>query len=106
MQVKNISYERGQGQVTITRFTGNERALVIPSVFDDMPVTAIGDWAFNGCSGLAALNLPTGLTAIGYAAFEGCSGLTALTLPASLTAIGDAAFRGCSGLASGPKRSI
>ena len=60
----------------------------------------IGDLAFEGCSGLTSLTLPTGVTKIGYDAFSGCSGLTSLTLPSGVTEIGYSAFSGCSGLTS------
>jgi hypothetical protein len=71
------------------------------------PVTAIGAYAFDGCSGLTGeLTLPVGLTAIGSFAFYKCSGLTGdLTLPACLTTIGNYAFVGCYGLTSATLQS-
>ena len=63
-------------------------------------ITEIGDCAFEGCSGLTSLTLPAGITEISYCAFEGCSGLTSLTLPDGITEIGTSAFEGCSGLTS------
>ena len=60
----------------------------------------LGDYAFEGCSGLTSLTLPSGVTEIGWGAFEGCSGLTSLTLPSSVTSIGEYAFLWCSGLTS------
>ena len=63
-------------------------------------LTEIGFSAFHGCSGLTSLTLPSGVTKIGYCAFEGCSGLTSLTLPSGVTEIGYSAFEGCSGLTS------
>ncbi|MQN40248.1 leucine-rich repeat domain-containing protein, partial [Segatella copri] len=63
-------------------------------------VTEIGNAAFEGCSGLASLTLPSGVTKIGDNAFCDCSGLTSLTLPSDVTEIGNAAFEGCSGLTS------
>ena len=63
-------------------------------------VTSIGEYAFEGCSGLTSLTLPSGVTSIGRYAFEGCSGLTSLTLPSGVTSIGRYAFEGCSGLTS------
>ena len=60
----------------------------------------IGDLAFEGCSGLTSLTLPSGLTEIGYSAFEGCSGLTSIPLPSGLTEIDSNTFCGCSGLTS------
>ena len=63
-------------------------------------LTEIGFDTFRGCSGLTSLTLPSGVTKIGYYAFEGCSGLTSLTLPSGVTEIGYSAFEGCSGLTS------
>ena len=60
----------------------------------------IGNQAFDGCSSLTSLTLPSSVTSIGSSAFSGCSGLTSLTLPSSVTSIGGSAFSGCSGLSS------
>ena len=70
-------------------------SLTIPS-----GVTSIGNWAFYGCSGLTSLTLPSGVTSIGNYAFYGCRGLTSMTIPSGVTVIGEGAFRGCSGLTS------
>ena len=48
----------------------------------------IGNQAFDGCSSLTSLTLPSSVTSIGSSAFSGCSGLTSLTLPSSVTSIG------------------
>ena len=60
----------------------------------------LGDYVFDGCSGLTSLTLSSGVIEIGYYAFYGCSGLTSLTIPSSVTSIGSFAFAGCSGLTS------
>ena len=56
--------------------------------------------AFDGCSGLTSLTIPSSVTSIGEYAFNGCSGLTSFTIPSSVTSIGWGAFCGCSGLTS------
>ena len=60
----------------------------------------LGNSAFEGCSGLTSLTIPSSITSIGYSAFSGCSGLTSLTIPSSVTWIDELAFYGCSGLTS------
>ena len=64
-------------------------------------VTAIGNNAFNGCTGLTgSLTLPSSVTTIGKYAFYGCTGFTGtLTIRANVTSIGKSAFRNCSGFA-------
>ena len=75
--------------------TATETDIVIPSTYNSLPVTSIGDYAFNWCSGLAEIVIPDGVTSIGSEAFYGCSRLTEIVIPDSVTSIGDDAFYGC-----------
>ena len=63
-------------------------------------VTSIGQYAFEGCSGLTSITIPNRLQDIGYAVFNNCTGLTSITIPDSVTSIESIAFEGCSGLTS------
>jgi hypothetical protein len=63
-------------------------------------VSSIDFSAFQGCSGLTTLTIPSSVTEIGSSAFYNCSGLTTLTIPSSVTEIGSSAFKNCSGLNS------
>ena len=63
-------------------------------------VTAIGDYAFEGCTGLTSFTIPSSVTTIGDWAFHGCTGLASISIPASVTTIGNYAFLGCTGLTS------
>ena len=49
---------------------------------------------------MTCLSILSCCTEIFLSAFEFCSGLTSLTIPSSVISIGGAAFRGCSGLTS------
>ena len=55
-------------------------------------VTKIGDYTFEGCTGLTSVTIPESVTSIGAFAFRGCSGLTSFTIPESVTSICTYAF--------------
>ena len=61
-------------------------------------ITAIGNSAFYGCSGLKDIIIPDNITTIGDYAFYGCSGLKDIIIPDNITTIGDYTFYGCNGL--------
>ena len=61
-------------------------------------VTAIGDYAFEGCTGLTSIDIPNSITSIGDNAFQDCHGLTSIVIPNSVTEINDFAFYECTGL--------
>ena len=67
--------------------------------FDD-DVTAIGGYAFYGCSSLTSVIIPDSVTTIENYAFESCSSLTSVIIPDSVTSIGNGAFCYCSSLTS------
>ena len=88
------------GTAEITTYYGEAEALIIPETLDGLPVTTIGDWAFEGCSSLSAVTIPDSVTTIGDGAFAYCSSLSDVTIPDSVTSIGDGAFASCSSLSS------
>ena len=55
----------------------------------------INEYAFNGCTGMASIEIPNSVTSIGDAAFSGCRRLFELFIPNSVKNIGDYAFNGC-----------
>jgi len=59
------------------------------------PVTAIGTSAFEGCSNLLSINLPSSITTIGTDAFYACAKLGSANLPEGLTTINLRAFYNC-----------
>lgn len=67
----------------------------IPSTYNGLPVTGIGDGAFFDCDGLKNVYIPNGVTYIGSAAFYLCDSLVKMDIPACVTAIGFVAFGEC-----------
>ena len=47
--------------------------VVIPSEYNGKPVTEIGSYAFNDCTGLTTVEIPVSVTSIEYDAFENCN---------------------------------
>lgn len=62
--------------------TEQNKNLVIPASYRDLPVTEIADEAFFGCTWLKSVVIPSSVTKIGEDAFSGCTSLRTLTLPA------------------------
>ena len=82
------------GTAGITGYLGDETALVIPSVVDDLSVTAIGAYAFEYAP-LTSVVIPEGVTVIDRKAFAAATALKEITLPSTLREIGEEAFIGC-----------
>lgn len=87
--------------VTITDCDSNASGeIVIPDEIDNLPVTSIGNYAFEWCTRLTSITIPNSVTSIGSSAFQMCEGLTSIDIPDSVTSIGWYAFRWCTGLTS------
>ena len=67
--------------------------LTIPS-----SVSSIGQSAFQQCSALTTLTIPTAVSSIGTSAFQQCTALTTITIPSSVNSIGTSVFQQCTAL--------
>jgi len=63
-------------------------------------VVTIGDYAFQFCNGLTNIWIGTNVTSIGLEAFDACGSLTSVEIPNSVTSIGVWAFQSCGRLNS------
>ncbi len=82
--------------------TCTDKDIVIPSVYNEKPITSIGNRAFDSeyCKVLTSIAIPDSVNSIGEFAFNYCSELTSITIPNSINFIGNCAFFYCSGLTS------
>lgn len=97
-QLEDGTYEL----VSMTRNTG--KYVTMPEYFYDervganVPITAIGKYAFTGAFELLMARLPTQIKIIGDYAFENCIKLRELEIPNNVTSIGVRAFMWCGSL--------
>lgn len=89
---KDIHYNSYSGKVVIPAGVTYEG--------QTFKVTVIGISAFNSCSDLTSVTIPSSVTIIYGGAFAYCSKLTTITIPESVTIIADGAFRDCTSLIS------
>lgn len=62
--------------VTITKYTGTESTVILPSTINSWPVTKIGEDAFQDNTTITSVTIPASVTEIGSNAFAGCTNLT------------------------------
>jgi len=114
-----FTYTTNAGAITITGYTGTNGSVAIPSTIYGLPVTSIGNEAFESKSSITNITIPGSITNIGESAFASCTNLTNVnfsqgvtsingfydcpsltnvTIPASVTNFQGGAFRDCTNL--------
>ena len=78
---------------TLKKYNGSEVNVVVPSSYEGLSVTGIGDDAFLNRSDLLSIVLPTTISSIGIDAFGYCSKIKTIELPSGLTSIDTVAFQ-------------
>lgn len=82
----------------LSKYTGSESNVSIPSSVGSSAVTAIGTGAFAGNTDITSVSMPSSVTRIGMEAFSDCTNLRSISLPSSLQSIGIGAFCNCTSL--------
>ena len=83
------------GNATITGYTGNVSALVIPDEIDGHKVVKLGNGVFKKHQEIVSAQIPDSITSISASAFRDCSNLENVNLPKNLISIGNRAFFNC-----------
>ena len=98
IQSEGYTFDKSTG--TITKYSGSETEVKIPSEIDGVTVTGIGAEAFMSCQKIKSIVIPDTVKTIGEYAFHGCLSLSGITLGKSVESIGERAFNNCKGLTS------
>lgn len=76
--VKNDFLDPPPKTVTITKYTGTESTVILPSTIGSWPVTKIGEDALKDNTTITSVTIPASVTEIGSNAFAGCTNLTSV----------------------------
>ncbi|MBQ6034069.1 leucine-rich repeat protein [Ruminococcus sp.] len=90
----SLTYEKYDDHVEIVGSDYKATSIEIPASISGLPVTAIGDYAFNGSS-LSSVTIPDTVKTIGKYAFAMSSNLKSVTIPESVEFIDLRAFDLC-----------
>lgn len=78
--------------------TCTDTSIGIPSEYNGLPVTAIGEFAFSNCTSLVSVEIGSSVLWIWMGAFAYCTSLIDVWFGSSLELIGQDSFAGCTSL--------
>lgn len=88
-----------EDHAVLSRYIGfDDASIVIPSRWNGLPVTVIGERAFAKALELCEVHISKGIETIESRAFAECPELSVVNLPDTLITIGAACFDGCQSL--------
>ncbi len=96
----SVSFKNKELSVINIRQSAFNGCSSIKSISIPTSVTTIGSEAFSGCTSLVSISIPNSVTSLRKRVFQDCPGLTGVDIPNSVTSIGDYAFYCCTGLTS------
>lgn len=83
---EDFEYNEYDGGVRIEKYKGDKEDVVIPGEIDGKTVKSMGNYAFNDCSIVKSITIPSSLTLIYYDdtddLFDGCTSLEAIVVEA------------------------
>lgn len=91
----SFEYELKDGYAVITDFKGKETEVVVTSHIGPLPVTEIGQYAFEAAWDVTSVTLPESVTFIGEQAFADCESLQTVNIPSGVTVLYRATFASC-----------
>lgn len=73
----------------------SDEDIIIPSIYNNKPVTSIKKGAFKYCELITSVTIPESITNIEEEAFQDCISLVSVNIPSSISNIPKNCFKGC-----------
>ncbi|MBR3863451.1 MAG: leucine-rich repeat protein [Clostridia bacterium] len=80
-KIDGLVFKKVDDTYHLTAYNGQNSAVAIPSEIEGKPVTTIKASAFQNCTELQSVTIPSSITTIEKGSFNGCINLKSMTLP-------------------------
>ena len=77
---KGLRFEKDGQEYYVYGYVGEESNVVVPEIYDELPVTGIKEKAFYGCEIITSITIPTSVKSIGDLAFLRCSSCISISV--------------------------
>ena len=91
----DFTYSVENNGVKILKYTGTDTEVTIPNKIENLPVTAIGDYAFSDCHDIIGVEVPNTVTDMGSWTFCNCENLQVVNIPNGVTRLRERLFLNC-----------
>ena len=81
-----LTFTEIEGGYSVTDCVTDIDVVIIPETYKGYPVTLIGNGAFQDCTSLTSITIPSSVTSIGSYAFSGCTSLESIIVDENNTA--------------------
>lgn len=97
---ESLTYYNYEDHIEIYSFDQSVTTLEIPAEIEGLPVTVIGERAFENATSLESVVVPENVTTLSSNCFNKCTSLKSISLPSTLKTIKNLAFYNCISLES------
>ena len=93
-----VNTNENNKEVTITKYTGSDASVTVPDTIDGLPVTRVGERAFNANGQIVSVQIGKNVKSIGRYAFSSSGNLKTVQLSNAVTILERGAFSDCKNL--------